>query len=25
MVQGKWYSREMIDQKLAEIEAYYAN
>lgn len=25
MVQGKWYSREMINQKLAEIEAYYAN
>jgi imidazolonepropionase-like amidohydrolase len=25
MVQGKWYSREMIDKKLAEIEAYYAN
>jgi imidazolonepropionase-like amidohydrolase len=24
MVQGKWYSREMIDKKLAEIEAYYA-
>jgi imidazolonepropionase-like amidohydrolase len=24
MVQGKWYSREMIDQKLKEIEAYYA-
>lgn len=24
MVQGKWYSREMIDEKLAEIEAYYA-
>lgn len=23
MVQGKWYSREMIDEKLAEIEAYY--
>jgi len=24
MVQGKWYSREMIDEKLSEIEAYYA-
>lgn len=24
MVQGKWYSREMIDDKLKEIEAYYA-
>lgn len=24
MVQGKWYSREMIDEKLAEIEAYYS-
>lgn len=24
MVQGKWYSREMIDEKLAEIETYYA-
>ncbi len=24
MVQGKWYSREMIDQKLEEIEAAYA-
>lgn len=24
MVQGNWYSREMIDEKLAEIEAYYA-
>lgn len=24
MVQGKWYPREMIDQKLKEIEAYYA-
>ncbi|MFD2531121.1 amidohydrolase family protein [Gracilimonas halophila] len=24
MVQGKWYSREMIDEKLAEIAAYYA-
>ncbi|MDR9417588.1 amidohydrolase family protein [Gracilimonas sp.] len=23
MVQGKWYSREMIDEKLAEIEEYY--
>jgi imidazolonepropionase-like amidohydrolase len=25
MVRGKWYSRELIDHKLAEIEAYYAN
>ncbi|SMO61625.1 amidohydrolase family protein [Gracilimonas mengyeensis] len=25
MVQGKWYSREMINKKLEEIEAYYAN
>ncbi|MBO6584702.1 MAG: amidohydrolase family protein [Gracilimonas sp.] len=25
MVQGKWYSREMIDKKLVEIEEYYAN
>lgn len=24
MVQGKWYSRTMIDKKLEEIEAYYA-
>lgn len=24
MVQGKWYSRDMIDQKLKEIEAAYA-
>lgn len=24
MVRGKWYSREMIDDKLKEIEAYYA-
>ncbi|MEQ8524398.1 amidohydrolase family protein [Gracilimonas sp.] len=24
MVQGTWYSREMIDKKLAEIETYYA-
>jgi imidazolonepropionase-like amidohydrolase len=24
MVQGKWYSREMIDKKLTEIEAYYS-
>ncbi len=24
MVQGKWYSRDMIDQKLKEIESYYA-
>jgi imidazolonepropionase-like amidohydrolase len=23
MVQGKWYSREMIDEKLTEIEGYY--
>jgi imidazolonepropionase-like amidohydrolase len=25
MVQGKWYSREMIDEKLNEIEEYYSN
>ncbi|MDR9415913.1 MAG: amidohydrolase family protein [Gracilimonas sp.] len=25
MVQGKWYSREMIDERLAEIEGYYSN
>lgn len=25
MVQGNWYSREMIDKKLAEIEDYYSN
>ncbi len=25
MVQGKWYSREMIDKKLEEIEKYYNN
>lgn len=25
MVQGKWYPREMIDRKLAEIAAYYGN
>ncbi|MDZ7805870.1 MAG: amidohydrolase family protein [Gracilimonas sp.] len=24
MVQGKWYSREVIDKRLQEIEAYYA-
>ncbi|HKK25365.1 MAG TPA: amidohydrolase family protein, partial [Gracilimonas sp.] len=24
MVQGRWYSREMIDIKLSEIEAYYS-
>lgn len=24
MVQGKWYSREMIDERLAEIETLYA-
>ncbi|MEX0723121.1 MAG: amidohydrolase family protein [Gracilimonas sp.] len=25
MVQGKWYSREMIDDRLREIEEYYSN
>jgi imidazolonepropionase-like amidohydrolase len=25
MVQGEWYSREMIDGKLADIERYYTN
>ena len=25
MVRGTWYSREMIDKKLAEIETYYAD
>lgn len=25
MVQGNWYSRDMINKKLAEIETYYSN
>lgn len=25
MLRGKWYSREMIDERLTEVEAYYNN